>query len=106
MVCGSGRRPRSWYSTPSCRIFHTTRHSLCATAQMAFLCPSLGTSRRYGFALKSTDASTRFPNSSAATAHRPDEGLNLKITGLKTFVVNVGSVNWVFAKVHTNQGLI
>ena len=32
--------------------------------------------------------------------------LNLKITGLKTFVVNVGSVNWVFAKVYTNQGLI
>ena len=32
--------------------------------------------------------------------------LNLKITGLRTFVVNVGSVNWVFAKVHTNQGLI
>lgn len=31
--------------------------------------------------------------------------LNLKITGLKTFVVNVGSVNWVFCKVHTNQGL-
>jgi len=32
--------------------------------------------------------------------------LNLKITGLRTFVVNVGAVNWVFAKVHTNQGLI
>ncbi len=31
--------------------------------------------------------------------------LNLKITGLKTFVVNVGSVNWVFAKVYTDQGL-
>ena len=31
--------------------------------------------------------------------------LNLKITGLKTFVVNVGSVNWVFCKVYTNQGL-
>ncbi len=32
--------------------------------------------------------------------------LNLKITGLKTFVVNVGSVNWVFCKVYTNQGLV
>lgn len=31
--------------------------------------------------------------------------LHLKITGLKTFVVNVGSVNWVFCKVYTNQGL-
>lgn len=31
--------------------------------------------------------------------------LNLKITSLKTFVVNVGSVNWVFCKVYTNQGL-
>src|SRR6267378_1315549 len=32
--------------------------------------------------------------------------LSLKITSLKTFVVNVGSVNWVFCKVYTNQGLI
>ena len=31
--------------------------------------------------------------------------LNLKITGLKTFVVNVGSVNWAFVKVYTNQGI-
>ena len=30
--------------------------------------------------------------------------LNLKITGLKTFVVNAGSVNWVFCKVYTDQG--
>src|SRR5580765_3018033 len=34
------------------------------------------------------------------------KSLNLKITGLKTFVVNVGSVNWVFCKVYTNQGLV
>jgi galactonate dehydratase len=33
------------------------------------------------------------------------KSLNLKITGLKTFVVNVGSVNWVFCKIYTNQGL-
>jgi galactonate dehydratase len=32
--------------------------------------------------------------------------LNLKITGLKTWVVNVVSVNWVFCKVYTNQGLV
>src|SRR5437762_14054380 len=31
--------------------------------------------------------------------------LNLKITGLKTFVVNAGSLNWVFCKVYTNAGL-
>jgi galactonate dehydratase len=31
---------------------------------------------------------------------------NLKITGLKTFIVNAGSVNWVFCKVYTNQGLV
>lgn len=33
------------------------------------------------------------------------KSLHLKIAGLKTIVVNVGSVNWVFVKVHTNQGL-
>jgi L-alanine-DL-glutamate epimerase-like enolase superfamily enzyme len=33
------------------------------------------------------------------------KGLHLKITGLKTFIVNVGSVNWVFCKVTTDQGL-
>ena len=32
--------------------------------------------------------------------------LNLKITGLKTFVVNTGSLNWAFCKVYTNQGLV
>src|ERR1041384_6115375 len=32
--------------------------------------------------------------------------LNLKISGLKTFVVNTGSLNWVFCKVYTNAGLI
>ena len=35
----------------------------------------------------------------------PAKMLNLKITRLKTFVVNVGSVNWAFCKVYTNQGL-
>lgn len=33
------------------------------------------------------------------------KALNLKITGLKTFVVNVGSVNWAFCKVSTDQGV-
>jgi galactonate dehydratase len=31
--------------------------------------------------------------------------LHLKVTDLKTFVVNVGSANWVFCKVYTNEGL-
>ena len=31
--------------------------------------------------------------------------LNLKITGLKTTIVNVGTLNWVFVHVSTNQGL-
>ncbi len=31
---------------------------------------------------------------------------NLKITGVKTFIVNAASVNWVFCKVYTNQGLV
>ncbi|MCI0391887.1 MAG: hypothetical protein MOB07_24360 [Acidobacteria bacterium] len=30
---------------------------------------------------------------------------NLKITGLKTIIVNVGSGNWVFCKVLTNEGI-
>lgn len=43
----------------------------------------------------------------APSAARPQaKDLNLKITGLKTFVVNVGSVNWAFCKVYTNQGLV
>jgi galactonate dehydratase len=33
------------------------------------------------------------------------KALHLKITDLKTFVVNAGTVNWVFCKVYTNQGL-
>ena len=32
--------------------------------------------------------------------------LNLKITGLKTFVLNAGSLNWVFCKIYTNAGLV
>jgi galactonate dehydratase len=34
------------------------------------------------------------------------KNLHLKITGLKTFIVHLGSVNWVFCKVYTDQGLI
>ncbi|MBS1826000.1 MAG: galactonate dehydratase [Acidobacteria bacterium] len=33
------------------------------------------------------------------------KSLQLKITGLKTIVVNVGSVNWAFCKVMTDQGV-
>jgi galactonate dehydratase len=39
----------------------------------------------------------------ASTRAKP---LNLKITGLKTFVVNAGSLNWVFCKIYTNAGLV
>src|SRR5215467_7120240 len=41
-----------------------------------------------------------------AESIQPAKSLNLKITGLKTFVVNVGGLNWVFCKVYTNQGLV
>ncbi len=47
----------------------------------------------------------RAQTSVAAPAQTKAAGLNLKVTGLKTFVVNVGSVNWVFVKIYTNQGL-
>lgn len=50
-------------------------------------------------------ASTPLPaspqNAAAGAKH-----LNLRITGLKAFVVNVGELNWVFCKVYTNQGLV
>ncbi|MCW5982559.1 MAG: hypothetical protein KIT09_31015 [Bryobacteraceae bacterium] len=42
----------------------------------------------------------------AAQAVAPAKSLNLKITDLKTVIVNAGSVNWVFCKVYTNQGLV
>ena len=42
----------------------------------------------------------------AADASTRAKSLNLKITGLKTFVVNTGSLNWVFCKIYTNEGLI
>src|SRR6202158_3585203 len=42
-----------------------------------------------------------------AESIQPAKSLNLKITGIRTFVVNCSStVNWVFCKVYTNQGLI
>lgn len=41
----------------------------------------------------------------AQQAHEKARPLHLKITGLKTFIVNVGSVNWAFCKVFTDQGL-
>src|SRR5580700_4028517 len=42
-----------------------------------------------------------------AESIQPAKSLNLKITGIRTFVVNSSStVNWVFCKVYTNQGLI
>src|SRR6266853_58979 len=41
-----------------------------------------------------------------AESIQPAKSLNLRITGIKTFVVNAGSVNWVYCKVYTNQGLV
>ena len=43
---------------------------------------------------------------SAFAASLRAKSLNLKITGLKTFVVNAGSLNWVFCKIYTNGGLV
>lgn len=42
----------------------------------------------------------------AAQSTAKARSLNLKITDLKTFVVNAGSVNWAFCKLYTNQGLV
>ncbi len=42
----------------------------------------------------------------AAPAFAQAKPLQLRITDLKTFIVNVGSVNWVFCKVYTNHGLV
>src|SRR6266478_5384325 len=41
-----------------------------------------------------------------AESIQPAKSLNLKVTGLKTFVVNAGSANWVYCKIYTNQGLV
>lgn len=45
------------------------------------------------------------PSLLATQARAQARPLHLKITGLKTVVVNVGSVNWVFCRILTNQGL-
>jgi len=42
----------------------------------------------------------------ARDASNRTKPLNLKITQLKTFVVNAGSLNWVFCKIYTNTGLV
>jgi galactonate dehydratase len=46
-----------------------------------------------------------FPAAAQEASSRA-KSLHLKITGLKTFVVNAGSLNWVFCKVYTNGGLV
>src|SRR5574341_1924721 len=56
--------------------------------------------------LFSTGALLALPRLSLAQeASAKARTFNLKITGLKTITVNVGSVNWVFCKVLTNEGL-
>ncbi len=42
----------------------------------------------------------------AQEASSRGKSLNLKITGVKTFVVNAGSLNWVFCKIFTDGGLV
>ena len=42
----------------------------------------------------------------ASRATAQAKPLKLKITALKTFVVNVGGSNWAFCKVYTDQGLV
>ena len=65
---------------------------------------------RRGFvsaALAAAAGATCRPITAAAQAATASaKPLNLKITGLKTFVVYVGGLNWVFCKVYTNQGLV
>src|SRR6195256_1498449 len=51
-------------------------------------------------------AAAASPMTALAESLHPAKSLNLKITALKTFVVNAGSVNWVFCKLYTNQGLV
>src|SRR5947199_7939844 len=62
--------------------------------------PPVPVNRRRFLAL--LGAAPAFSRSASAQA----KPLNLKITDLKTFVVNAGSVNWVFCKVYTNQGVV
>src|SRR5947199_8770361 len=62
--------------------------------------PPVPVNRRRFLAL--LGAAPAFSRSASAQA----KPLNLKISGLKTVVVNAGSVNWVFCKVDTNQGLV
>ncbi|MEO7142808.1 MAG: enolase C-terminal domain-like protein, partial [Bryobacteraceae bacterium] len=50
-------------------------------------------------------AAAAAPALAAAQALQPARSLNLKITGIKTIVVNAGSVNFVYCKISTNQGL-
>ncbi len=60
---------------------------------------------RRQFLLTAAGATTPAIPAAAQQAMAAAKPLHLKITGLKTIVVNVGSVNWAFCKVATNQGL-
>jgi len=65
---------------------------------------------RRGFmstSLGAAAASTSVPFPAAAQeASATAKTLNLKITGLKTFVVHAGGLDWTFCKIYTNQGLV
>lgn len=62
--------------------------------------------RRVGGMLNRRDFLTSVLGAAPVAALAQAKALNLKITGLKTFVVNTGSLNWVFCKVYTNAGLV
>src|SRR5580692_8004200 len=61
---------------------------------------------RRGFTQAALAAAASPIAAAAQEASSRGKTLNLKITGLKTFVVNAGSLNWVFCKVYTNGGLV
>jgi galactonate dehydratase len=65
-----------------------------ALDRRSFLCAAAGAA-----------AALRTPSLLAQQAAANAKALKLKITGLKTFVVNAGSLNWVFCKIYTNEGL-
>ncbi|MCL6646304.1 MAG: hypothetical protein K6U88_15325, partial [Dehalococcoidia bacterium] len=46
------------------------------------------------------------PAARAVQAVAPAKLLHLRVTDLKTFLVNAGGSGWVFCKLYTNQGLV
>ena len=59
--------------------------------------------RRFAQVVMAAAAAPLVPFAQEASSR--GKSLNLKIAGLKTFVVNAGSLNWVFCKIYTNAGI-